>query len=141
MQKETVQRLFIITPHVVTVGPAADIVRVQAARNRDIRHEETLARDSDADDEQRVEREAHLEEQDRIRTEQHEDRLKKFKKERDLRADERETRREDAFERWEGDYLRREAEWKDLKPKIEKDVKARREALEQELKERKEKKD
>ena len=137
VQKETVQRLFIITPHVITVGPASDVVRVQSARLRDIRHEETLARDSDADDERREEREAYLEEQDKVRTEEHEDRMKKFKKERDLREDERETRREDALERWESDFLRREAEWKDRKYTIKKDVKTRREALKQELKERK----
>ena len=99
VQKETVQRLFIITPHVVTVGPAADIVRVQAARIRDIRHEETLTRDSDADDEQREEREARLEEQDEIRAEQHEERMKKFKKEaearREARKREREAKKED----------------------------------------------
>ena len=138
VQKETVQRLFIITPHVITVGPASDIARVQAARLRDIRHEETLARDSDADDEQRKEREEQLDEQDKARAEEHEDRLKKFKKERGLREDERETRREDAFERWESDFLRREAEWKGQKYTIKKDMKARREATKQELKERKE---
>lgn len=137
VQKETVQRLFIITPHVIEVGQA-DIVRVQSARLRDIRHEETLARDSDADDEQREEREAHLDEQDEIRAEQHDDRMKKFKKERGLREDERETRREDALERWESDFLRREADWKDRKYKIKQDVKERREATRQELKERKE---
>ena len=137
VQKETVQRLFIITPHVITVGPASDLVRVQAARLRDIHHEETLGRDSDADDEQREEREAQLEEQDEVRAEQHEDRMKKFKRERGLRADERETRREDALERWENDFLRREAEWKDRKYSIKKDVKARREALKRELEERK----
>ena len=141
VQKETIQRLFIITPHVITVGPASDVTRVQSARLRDIRHEETLARDSDADHEQREEREAHLEEQDKIRTEEHEDRMKRFKKERDLREDERETHRDDALERWESDFLRREAEWKERKGQIEKDAKARREALERELKERKEKKD
>ena len=141
VQKETVQRLFIITPHVVTVGPAADVVRVQAARNRDITHEETLSRDSAADDEQREEREAHLEEQDKIRTEEHEDRMKRFKKERDLREDERETHRDDALERWESDFLRREAEWEDRKYKIKQDVKARREATQQEIKERKDRKE
>ena len=82
-----------------------------------------------------------LDEQDKVRTEEHEDRLKKFKKERGLREDERETRREDAFERWESDFLRREAEWKDRKYKIKKDVDARREATKQELKERKERQD
>ena len=138
VQKETVQRLFIITPHVIAVGPASDIVRVQSARLRDIRHEETLARDSDADDEQREEREEQLDEQDKVRAGEHEDRMKKFKRERGLREDERETRREDAFERWESDFLRREAEWKDRKYTIKKDVKARREATKQELKERKE---
>ena len=141
VQKETVQRLFIITPHVITVGPAADSVREQAARVRDIRHEETLARDSDADDERREEREAQIEEQDKIRTDAHEDRMLKFKKERDLREDKRATHREDALERWESDYLRREAEWKDRKYKIKKDVDARREATKQELKERKERKE
>ena len=141
VQKETVQRLFIITPHVFTVGPAADSVREQAARVRDIRHEETLARDSDADDERREEREAQIEEQDKIRTDAHEDRMLKFKKERDLREDKRATHREDALERWESDYLRREAEWKDRKYKIKKDVDARREATKQELKERKERKE
>ena len=94
IQKETVQRLFIITPHVVTVGPSADIVRVQSARNRDITYEETLSRDSDADDEQRKEREARLEEQDEIRTEQHEERMKKFKKEAEARREERKRERE-----------------------------------------------
>ena len=141
VQKETVQRLFIITPHVVTVGPAADHVRVQAARLRDIRHEESLGRDSDADDEQREEREAHLEEQDKVRTEQHEDRMLKFNKERDLREDKRKTHREDALERWESDFLRREAEWKDRKYTIKKNVEARREATQREIKERKERKD
>ena len=67
-----------------------------------------------------------------------EDRMRKFKRERGLREDERETRREDAFERWESDFLRREAEWKDRKYTIQKGVKARREATKQELKERKE---
>ena len=138
VQKETIQRLFIITPHVITVGPASDVTRVQSARLRDIRHEETLARDSDADDEQREEREEQLDEQDKVRAGEHEDRMKKFKRERGLREDERETRREDAFERWESDFLRREAEWKDRKYTIKKDVKARREATKQELKERKE---
>ena len=141
VQKETIQRLFIITPHVITVGPASDVTRVQSARLRDIRHEETLARDSDADHEQREEREAHLEEQDKIRTEEHEDRMKRFKKERDLREDERETHREDALERWESDFLRREAEWEDRKYKIKQDVKARREATRQEIKERKDRKE
>ena len=94
IQKETVQRLFIITPHVVTVGPSADIVRVQSARNRDITYEETLSRDSDADDEQRKEREARLEEQDEIRTEQHEERMEKFKKEAEARREERKRERE-----------------------------------------------
>jgi hypothetical protein len=141
VQKETIQRLFIITPHVITVGPASDVTRVQSARLRDIRHEETLARDSDADQEQREEREAHLEEQDKIRTEEHEDRMKRFKKERDLREDERETHREDALERWESDFLRREAEWEDRKYKIKQDVKARREATQQEIKERKDRKE
>ena len=94
VQKETVQRLFIITPHVVMVGPAADIVRVQAARNRDIRHEEALARDSAADDEEREEREAHLEEQDEIRAEQHQERMKKFKKEAEARREARKRERE-----------------------------------------------
>ena len=94
VQKETVQRLFIITPHVVTVGPAADVVRVQAARNRDITHEETLSRDSAADDEQREEREARLEEQDEVRAEQHEERMKKFKKEAEARREARKRERE-----------------------------------------------
>ena len=115
VQKETVQRLFIITPHVIAVGPASDIVRVQSARLRDIRHEETLARDSDADDEQREEREAHLDEQDKVRSDEHEDRMKKFKRERGLREDERETHREDALERWESDFLRREATQQEIK--------------------------
>ena len=94
IQKETVQRLFIITPHVVTVGPSSDIARVQSARNRDITYEETLSRDSDADDEQRTEREARLEEQDQIRTEQHEERMEKFKKEAETRREERKRERE-----------------------------------------------
>ena len=94
VQKETVQRLFIITPHVVTVGPAADVVRVQAARNRDITHEETLSRDSAADDEQREEREARLEEQDEVRAEQHEERMKKSKKEAEARREARKRERE-----------------------------------------------
>ena len=141
VQKETIQRLFIITPHVITVGPASDVTRVQSARLRDIRHEETLARDSDADHEQREEREAHLEEQDKVRTEQHEDRMLKFNKERDLREDKRKTHREDALERWESDFLRREAEWEDRKYKIKQDVKARREATQQEIKERKDRKE
>lgn len=134
VQKETVQRLFIITPHVIDLTQA-DVTRVQAARLRDIKHEETLARDSDADDEEREEREERLDEQDELRTQQHEDRLKKFKKERGLREDERDIRREDALERWESDFLRRQANWEVRKEKIEQDVKARREATKREVKE------
>ncbi len=133
IQKETVQRLFIITPHVIDIGQA-DIVRVQAARLRDITYEETLDRDSDADHEVRIEREERLDEQDKIRTQQHEDRLKKFKKERELREDKREAHREDALERWENGFLLRQEEWKDHKYKLEQGMEQRREATKQQIK-------
>ncbi len=80
VKKQTVQRMFLITPHVVDLD-AQMLARLQSTRLRDITEEEKLSDDADDSDEER-----------RIR---------------DLERDEARTRR---HERYENRYERRKAE-------------------------------
>ncbi len=94
---ETVQRLFILTPYIISLDQK-DVARVQAAKHRDITLEETLYKESKADEEQREERELRIQEQDEIRREQHEDQMETLKKEikerKEKRKEERKEKRE-----------------------------------------------
>ena len=121
-KKETVQRLFILTPHIVVLGPE-DLVRTQAARNRDISLEEKLHLDSKLDEEVREEREIKIDEEDKIRRENFDDRMKQERGERNLREQKRAVRRDDSMKSWEEDFKRRKEEWRQ-------EVEAQRQRLE-----------
>lgn len=111
VNKETVQRLFIITPYVMDLGPG-DYVREQAARARDITYEERLDHDRKLDDEAGEERDLKIEEEDAIRSDNFEDRIRREKKEMEFREEQRKAERKDANEAWKKDYDQRREDWK-----------------------------
>ena len=119
--KETVQRLFVLTPYIVEYGPgisdegAADIVRGQAARNRSVEFEERLVRDRDVDEENQDELEQRLDEQDEVRREGHEDRMREERGEIDFRHDRRQDVRLIRRMDWEADLADRREKWREEK--------------------------
>ena len=80
VRKETVQRMFILSPHIVDLD-AEMLARLQATRLRDIVKVEEIADDADKSDEERRERELERENQNTIRHERHEDRYERRKAE------------------------------------------------------------
>ena len=114
VNKETVQRLFIITPYVMDLGPG-DLVREPAARARDISLEERLDHDRKLDDEAAEERDLKIEEQDQIRADNFDDRMMREKKEIEFRREKRKADIGDANKVWREDYDRRRQEWKDAR--------------------------
>lgn len=115
--KETVQRLFILTPHIVDFGPGVNVeqaleqVREQASRNRSLELPDRLVRDREVDDEYREEERLRLDEQDEIRREKHADRMKIERAEMDFRADRRQAQRKVSVREWKADLEARRAEW------------------------------
>jgi len=80
VRKETVQRMFILSPHVVDLD-AEMLARLQATRLRDVMEEEQIADDAERSDDERRERELERENQNAIRHERHEDRYARRKAE------------------------------------------------------------
>ena len=80
VRKETVQRMFILSPHVVDLD-AEMLARLQATRLRDVMEEEQIADDAERSDDERRERELERENQNAIRHERHEDRYERRKAE------------------------------------------------------------
>lgn len=108
--KETVQRLFIITPYVLDIGPG-ETVREQAARARNISFEERLDHDRKLDDEASEERDMKIEEEDKVRTDNFNDRMKREKKEAKFREEKRQAKRKDANKEWKKDFDQRHEAW------------------------------
>ena len=80
VRKETVQRMFILSPHIVDLD-AEMLARLQATRLRNVITEEQISDDADKSDEERRERELERENQNTIRHERHEDRYERRKAE------------------------------------------------------------
>lgn len=80
VKKQTVQRMFLITPHVVDLD-AEMLARLQSTRLRDIVEEEKLADDAEDSDEDRRLRELERDEARRRRRERHENRYERRKAE------------------------------------------------------------
>ena len=80
VKKETVQRMFLLTPHVVDLD-ADMLARLQATKLRDITDEEKIADDADESDDERKRRELEREEASRRRHEKFEDRYERRKAE------------------------------------------------------------
>jgi len=79
-RKETVQRMFIITPHVVDIDQEM-LVRLQATRLRDVTEAEQIQDDADASDEERERRDLERKDNRERREEKQEDYMKRRKAE------------------------------------------------------------
>jgi type III secretion protein C len=118
-RKETVQRLFVLTPHVVDLD-ADMLARLQATRMRDVLEAETLQDDADASDEERERRALERRHTSERRRERHEDALRRRRAELDhakaMRQVERgreERRLDEDVDRWkdeEAEAMRMAAE-------------------------------
>ena len=114
-KKQTVQRLFILTPHVIDPfidynSPTQSVSTVQLLRQRDVTEAELMSDAADRDDLARKEREAEIKEKRDIRHEQFGETYRRNEKERDLRKEVRDAANEESRESWDRDYeLRFEA--------------------------------
>lgn len=79
-RKETVQRMFVITPHVVDIDQET-IARLQATRLRDVTEPEQMEDDAEASDEERERRDLERKDNRERRKEEHEDSLARRKAE------------------------------------------------------------
>ena len=97
-RKETVQRMFILTPHIMDLD-GETLARLQAARLRDITEQEKIQDDAEASDEERERRDLERKNSEERRRENHEDFMKRRKAEighgREMRRLDR--RREDNY--------------------------------------------
>ena len=96
-KKETIQRMFILTPHIVDLD-AEMLARLQATRLRDIREAEEMEEDVDVSDDERRERELYRKDRRERREQETEDRMRRSKAEidrdRKLRQVDRKVMRE-----------------------------------------------
>ena len=107
-KKETIQRMFILTPYIVELD-TKDLGRVQASRQRDIKYEEILEDDKLDDDSQRELRDLERENQSEARREKYDDRLKERKGEIKIEKDTRQLYR-DENRRLSEEYLKERRE-------------------------------
>ncbi len=116
---ETVQRLFILTPHVIDAAyyncTSQDVVSVQMLRQRDIAHEQELSDQADRDDAARTEREEAFKEKTDVRHEDDQESLKRFRKERDFRAEQRHDAQKAEREQWNEAFEARKKAYEDGK--------------------------
>ena len=80
VHNETVQRMFILSPHIVDLD-AEMLARLQATRLRDVSTEEQIADDAERSDDERRERELERENRNKMRHEKHEERYNRRKAE------------------------------------------------------------
>ena len=111
--RQTVQRLFVLTPHVIDPffslnSPTQDVSTVQLLRQRDVTGAELMSDAADRDDMARKEREAALKEKRTIRHEQFDETYRRNEKERDLRQERREAAREESRAAWNRDFESRQ---------------------------------
>ena len=79
-RKETVQRMFVLTPHIVNINQET-LARLQATRLRDVTEAEQLEDDAQASDEERERRELENKDNRERRKEEHEDYMSRRKAE------------------------------------------------------------
>jgi type II secretory pathway component GspD/PulD (secretin) len=111
---ETVQRLFVLTPYIVDPA-AADVVRAQASRQRDITLEEKLESDKEVDDLERKERNEQIEEQQEIREDKAKERHHRNSEEREFRREKRKDAQEADRKAWQQDFDARKARYEEEK--------------------------
>ena len=102
---QTVQRLFILTPRVIDFAAyhssTQSVLRVQTLTQRDMREADDLKEAIERDDAARKDREEAAEERNTIIEEQDEERLRRNRKERELRKEVRHDAQEKANEEWD----------------------------------------
>ena len=125
-RNETVQRMFIFTPHVVDLD-AETLARLQATRLRDVTEAEIIQDDADASDEERERRGLERREHRERREEKHEDFMKRRKAEVDHGKEMRQFARRLGEEALEDDKL----DWKLEEKAAEKRVEAEEDASEE----------
>ena len=101
-KKETVQRMFIISPHVIDLDLEA-VGRDQAARLRDLTVPEAMQDDADEDDLERERRDLERAELRRLREERAEDNLERRRAELEHLRELRDIERENASDRLDGE--------------------------------------
>lgn len=121
-RKETVQRMFILTPHIVDLD-AEMLARLQATRLRDVTEEEKMEDDAEESDERRRERDLNRKEVRDRRLEELEDRLERREAQIDHSRKMRQIDRERAKDQLDAD----KREWKDEEKRAEEQLKVERE--------------
>ena len=109
-KEETVQRLFILTPRVIDIAAyqssTQSLMRVQALNQRDMSAVEDLHELIKRDDAARKDREESAKERNEIMEENDEERLRRNRKERDLRREQRHEEQDRANEAWDEEFER-----------------------------------
>ena len=122
-RKETVQRMFILTPHVVDLDQEM-LARLQATRLRDITEAEKIEDDAEASDDERKRRDLEREYARERRGDKAEDRLRRREAELKHGREMRNIERERVHDRLDADKL----EWKRVEEVERERLKADREA-------------
>ncbi|MGN0886751.1 MAG: type III secretion system outer membrane ring subunit SctC [Candidatus Spyradenecus sp.] len=130
-QKQTIQRMFILTPYIIDLN-ADSLARIQAARQRDILYEDVLEDDAEQSDAERKRREAARKDLRERREAYNQERLRREKAERALRKEIREDILEDDAAQWDAFFQEIEQDYEAWKAKQETLRKARDQQLEAE---------
>ena len=118
-KKETVQRMFIVTPYLVDLE-IAEIARLQASRQRDIKREETLEDDKKEDDAVREMHDLEREDRDKAFQQKNKNLLEKRKGELKLEQDKRKAELDKSREEWKKEQKENREQWEQSqKPKPE----------------------
>ena len=128
-RKETVQRMFILTPHIVDLD-AEMLLRLQATRLRDVIEEETVQDDADDSDLERRQRELERKETRDRRRDKAETRYDRRKAEVEHSGEMRKIERERTNDVLKEDKLEWRQEEKDAREQLKAERKARKEAKE-----------
>ncbi len=116
-QKQTVQRLFIVTPYLVS-DDEADLVRMQATRQRDLTEPLSLEKDSDSDYATRRDKEARIKESQEIYEREAEEAFERNEAERELQRMKFEDQLEIEREAWQKDYDARRNAYEEERQKM-----------------------
>lgn len=130
-QKQTIQRMFILTPYIIDLN-AENLARIQAARQREVLYEDVLEDDAEQTDAERKRRKAAREDLRERREAYNQERLRREKAERGLRKEIREDILADDAAQWDAFFQEIEEDYEAWKAKQDDLRKARDQQLETE---------
>lgn len=130
-QKQTIQRMFILTPYIIDLN-ADSLARIQAARQRDVLYEDVLEDDAEQSDAERKRREAARKDLRERREAYNQERLRREKAERALRKEIREDILADDAAQWDAFFQEIEQNYEAWKARQATLRKARNQQLEAE---------